>query len=270
MTMTGRSLARLAVAFIATLALAACSAAGNANDDGSAGQSGSAGNPGGSGGGGSTGGGSAGSTSTAGAGGETSSTGGGGSSGSSGSSGSIGSIGSTAGTGGTVSTGGSPDAGTSGDGAAAAGDAATGTAPLTQFLRIIQVTTVQSGTTVSISIDGTKNHNGAIHAAQALMMRIHVRPDTGWVAHPTVAELHMLTATTDVTLVSAPRTITGASTAQALDSTFNFDVTAAQVTTDLKFSVALRDPTGMAETPPPAIQRALYPRNGTLDTLDAK
>jgi hypothetical protein len=34
--------------------------------------------------------------------------------------------------------------------------------------------------------------------------------------------------------------------------------------------VALRDPTGTPETPPPAIQRALYPRDGTLDVLDAK
>ena len=151
----------------------------------------------------------------------------------------------------------------------ASGDAG---APLTQFLRIIQVTTVQGGQTVSISIDGQKNHNGTIHAAQALTMRIHVRPDTGWVAHLTVAELHLVspsTPSTDVTL-SATRTITGASTAGNLDSTFNFDLTAAQVTKDLRFQVALRDPTGVPETPPPMVQRALYPRDGTLDTLDAQ
>ena len=145
-----------------------------------------------------------------------------------------------------------------------------GQAPLTQFLRIIQVTTVQGTQTVSISIDGQKNHNGAIHAAQALTMRIHVRPDTGWVAHPTVAELHLINPSMDVILVSAPRTITGASTAANLESTFNFDLTAAQVTKDLRFQVALRDPTGVPEDPPPAIQRALYPRDGTLDTLDAQ
>jgi hypothetical protein len=148
------------------------------------------------------------------------------------------------------------------------GGVAPGTAPITQFLRIIQVTTVQGTATVSISIDGQKQHNGAIHAGQALVMRIHVRPDTGWVAHPTVAELHLVNAAADVTL-SATRTITGASSAGNLDSTFNFDLTAAQVTKDLKFSVALRDPTGTPANPPPAIQRALYPRDGTFDTLDA-
>ena len=149
------------------------------------------------------------------------------------------------------------------------GDGATGTAPLTQFLRIIQVTTVQGTTTVSISIDGQKNHNGAIHAGEALTMRIHVRPDTGWVAHPTVCELHVVNASMDVTL-SATRTITVASSAADINSTFNFDLTAAQVTKDLKFSVALRDPTGMQPDAPPAIQRALYPRDGTFDTLDAQ
>jgi hypothetical protein len=255
--LSASSRARLALVLFATFGLGACSAGGAAKDDGAAGNTGGAGTTaGGSGGGGSTGGGGA--TATGG-GGATATGGGGGTT-------------STAGSGGTTSSNGGSggtDAGAP-DGASPTGDAATGTAPLTQFLRIIQVTTVQGGTTVSISIDGTKNHNGAIHAAQALMMRIHVRPDTGWVAHPTVAELHMITATTDLTLVSAPRTITGASTAQTLDSTFNFDLTAAQVTADLKFSVALRDPTGTPETPPPAIQRALYPRNGMLDTLDAK
>jgi len=129
---------------------------------------------------------------------------------------------------------------------------------------------VQGTQTVSISIDGQKNHNGAIHAGQALMMRIHVRPDTGWVAHPTVAELHLVAAGLDVILTSAPRTITGASTAGVLDSTFNFDLTAAQVTKDLKFSVALRDPTGSQPDAPPAVQRALYPRDGSSDTLDAQ
>jgi hypothetical protein len=255
---SGSSHARLAFVLFAlsalsTSGLVACGAAGKASGDGGAGTGGSAGTAaGGGGGGGTTGGG--GSTSSPGGTGGTTSTGGGG-----------GGTTSTAGTGGTTAANG----GTGGTDAGAP-DAETGKAPLTQFLRIIQVTTVQGGTTVSISIDGTKNHNGAIHAAQALMMRIHVRPDTGWVAHPTVAELHLVTATTDVVLVSDPRTITGASTAQTLESTFNFDLTAAQVTTDLKFSVALRDPTGTAETPPPAIQRALYPRNGALDTLDAK
>ena len=121
---------------------------------------------------------------------------------------------------------------------------------------------------MSISIDGQKNHNGAIHAGQALMMRIHVRPDTGWVAHPTVAELHLVSPAGDV-ILSSTRTITGASSAGVLDSTFNFDLTAAQVTKDLKFSVALRDPTGTPPDAPPAVQRALYPRDGTLDTLDA-
>ena len=170
--------------------------------------------------------------------------------------------------------GGSPNDGASASAAGvhadAVGDAggAPGTAPLTQFLRIIQVTTVQGTQTVSISIDGQKNHSGAIHAGQALMMRIHVRPDTGWVAHPTVAELHLMSAGMDVTL-SATRTITGASSAPNLESTFNFDLTAAQVTKDLRFEVALRDPTGTPADAPPAIQRALSPRDGTFDTLDA-
>ena len=177
------------------------------------------------------------------------------------------------------SAGDAPDAGMAADGgtdAGVSGDStdASGEAPLTQFLRIIQVTTVQVTTvqgtqTVSISIDGQKSHNGAIHAAQALTMRIHVRPDTGWVAHPTVAELHLINSSTDV-ILSATRTITGASSAANLDSTFNFELTAAQVTKDLRFQVALRDPTGAPEDPPPAIQRALYPRDGTLDTLDAQ
>jgi hypothetical protein len=255
------SRARLTIvlfALSAALGLAACSAAGKASGDGAAGSSGGAGTAAGGSGGGTAGGG--GSTSGTGGTGGTTATGGGGTTATGG-----GGTTATAANGGSAGT----DAGAP-DGASPAGDAATGTAPLTQFLRIIQVTTVQGGTTVSISIDGTKNHNGAIHAAQALMMRIHVRPDTGWVAHATVAELHLLTATTDVTLVSDPRTITGASTAQTLESTFNFDLSATQVTTDLKFSVALRDPTGTPEVPPPAIQRAQYPRNGTLDTLDAK
>jgi hypothetical protein len=127
---------------------------------------------------------------------------------------------------------------------------------------------VQGTQTVSIAIDGTKNHTGTIHAGQALMMRIHVRPDTGWVAHSTVSELHLVDTNLDMIIVSAPRTITGASTAQNLESTFNFDLTAAQVTKTLKFSVALRDPTGVVAIPPPAIQ--LYPRTGMLDTLDAQ
>jgi hypothetical protein len=219
--------------------------AGAGAGSGGAGSTGGAGSLGGAGIGGGAGGGSAGATLTGGA-------------------------GSTAGAGG----GAAPDGGTSNDGGAAdgagsVGDGAPGTAPLTQFLRIIQVTTVQGTTTVSISIDGQKNHSGAIHAGQALTMRIHVRPDTGWVAHPTVAELHLIDAAMDVTL-SATRTITGASSAVDLNSTFNFELTAAQVTTDLKFQVALRDPGGTPADPPPAIQRALYPRDGTLDTLDAK
>lgn len=181
-----------------------------------------------------------------------------------------GGAGSTAGAGG----GAAPDGGTSNDGGAtdgagSVGDGAPGSAPLTQFLRIIQVTTVQGTTTVSISIDGQKNHSGPIHAGQALTMRIHVRPDTGWVAHPTIAELHLVNATMDLTM-STTRTITGASSAVDLDSTFNFELTAPQVTTDLKFEVALRDPGGTPADPPPAIERALYPRDGTLDTLDAK
>jgi hypothetical protein len=158
------------------------------------------------------------------------------------------------------------DGGTSSEGGSE--DGAPGTSPLTQFLRIIQVTTVQGAQTVSIAIDGTKNHNGTIHAGQALMMRIHVRPDTGWVAHPTVAELHLVDTGLDMIVVSAPLTITGASTAQNLGSTFNFDLTAAQVTKTLKFGVALRDPTGVAQISPPAVQ--LYPRTGMLDTLDAQ
>jgi hypothetical protein len=40
------------------------------------------------------------------------------------------------------------------------------TAPLPQFLRVIQVTTVQGTQTVSIAIDGTKNHSGTINAEQ--------------------------------------------------------------------------------------------------------
>jgi hypothetical protein len=172
-----------------------------------------------------------------------------------------------------------PDAGSPADGGGAAGahpDASrevgggdTGTAPLTQLLRIIQITSVQGGATVSISIDRQKNHTGPIHAGQALMLRIHVRPDTGWVPHPTNCELHLVNATMDVTL-SATRTITGASSAGVLESTYNFDLTAAQVTKDLQFSVALRDPTGTPADPPPAIQRALYPMTGALDTLDAQ
>jgi hypothetical protein len=243
--------------------------------------------PGGSGGGGhgGSGSGSAGSSSAAGSSASGSGNAGSGSGGSSaGSNGSAGSGGS-GGSGLTTGAGGSghEDGGGQGgsasqsDGGGPAQDAmgdsggvvAPGTAPLTQFLRIIQVTTVQGATTVSISIDGQKQHNGAIHAGQALMMRIHVRPDTGWVAHPTVAELHLINAAADVILTSAPRTITGASSAGVLDSTFNFDLTVAQVTKDLRFSVALRDPTGTPPDAPPAIQRALYPRDGTLDTLDA-
>jgi hypothetical protein len=167
------------------------------------------------------------------------------------------------------SDGGADKDGGASDSTGSVGDEAPGTAPLTKFLRIIQVTTVQGATTVSIAIDGQKNHTGTIHAGQALMMRIHVRPDTGWVAHPTIAELHLVNATMDVTM-TATRTITGASSAVDLQSTFNFDLTANQVTTDLKFQVALRDPGGMPAAPPPAVQLALYPRDGTLDTLDAK
>jgi hypothetical protein len=238
---------------------------------------GGGGNGGGSG---SSGGGSAGSSNVGSGGGSGSSGSGGGSAGSgggnSGGSGSgsgmtSGGAGNGGGSGGGAGT--APDGGLASEGgthADALGDSvgAPGTAPITQFLRIIQVTTVQGTQTVSLSIDGQKQHNGAIHAGQALMMRIHVRPDTGWVAHPTVAELHLINAAADVTL-SATRTITGASSASMLDSTFNFDLTAAQVTKDLKFSVALRDPTGTPPDAPPAIQRALYPRDGTLDTLDA-
>jgi hypothetical protein len=207
----------------------------------------------------------------------TSGTSGAGSNGASGTSGGAGSSAGGAGSGqGTSGQGGSaapPDGGGASDAVVhpdAVGETggAPGTAPLTQFLRIIQVTTVQGAQTVSISIDGQKNHSGAIHAGQALMMRIHVRPDTGWVAHPTVAELHLMGAGMDVTL-SATRTITGASSAPNLESTFNFDLTAGQVTKDLRFQVALRDPTGTAADPPPAVQRALYPRDGTYDTLDA-
>jgi hypothetical protein len=221
--------------------------------------------------------------STAGSGGGTAGSGGAGGSAGAGGGGGGGVAGSGGGAGGGGSGGGGGNAGGGGGGGNAGGagggtaldggvdsSGAPGTAPITEFLRIIQVTTVQGTQTVSISIDGQKNHNGAIHAGQALMMRIHVRPDTGWVAHPTVAELHLVAAGLDVILTSAPRTITGASTAGVLDSTFNFDLTAAQVTKDLKFSVALRDPTGSQPDAPPAVQRALYPRDGTSDTLDAQ
>jgi hypothetical protein len=245
------------------LAAAACGSAAPGGTGASAGTSGG-GSSGNAGSGGSPGGGGSTASAGSGGGGSSGNAGSGGSPGGAGAGGSTGSAGSTAGAGGASA----PDGGVTSDGGTV-GDGAPGTAALTQFLRIIQVTTVQGTTTVSISIDGTKNHTGAIHAGQALMMRIHVRPDTGWVAHPTVAELHLVSASFDVILTSAPRTITGASTAGNLESTFNFDVTAEQVTKDLKFNVALRDPTGTPETPPPAIQRALYPRTGALDTLDA-
>src|SRR6185436_845699 len=149
-------------------------------------------------------------TGAAGGAGTGSATGAGGSSGQAGTAGSAGALGQPDGGGSTPGDagGGAADVVGAPDSATEAGGP--GTAALTQFLRIIQVTTVQGTQTVSISIDGTKNHTGTIHAGQALMMRIHVRPDTGWVPHPTVAELHLVSASADVILVSAARTITGA------------------------------------------------------------
>ena len=127
-------------------------------------------------------------------------------------------------------------------------------------LQAVKIDVVKSGAKVA-------KYNASIVAKRDALVRVYVAPGSGYQARALTGELRLEDNGATKVLVDT-KTMTAASTDDALASTFDFDVSGDLLTKTTKFSVAVRDP----QTGPQQGQTggAQYPADGTTDSLGAE
>ena len=124
----------------------------------------------------------------------------------------------------------------------------------------VAIETVAMYQTVRVGLvaDGAKleTRNAPVIANRPGMIRVFVTPTPDWKQREVIAELHMFAGGAELPLVTLKKTVRRASKEEDLATTFNFQLDAATLTTDLSWSVVLRDIT-------------TYPADGNAEDLGA-
>jgi len=160
------------------------------------------------------------------------------------------------GVGGMVPSGGAPAGGmTGGSAAGTTGGAGTG-APagaLASDVRIKEIALYQA-VKVPLSASGEPviARNAPVIIGKEGLLRVFVEPLSGFSSRMIEVELTLESAEGPAAPQTAMKMVSSASSDAELESTINFDIPGDQVTSDLKYSVALRDPAQGSGTVDPA------------------
>ncbi|MBK6462617.1 MAG: hypothetical protein IPF92_16640 [Myxococcales bacterium] len=108
-------------------------------------------------------------------------------------------------------------------------------------------------------------------AGRDALLRVYVKPEAGWSAKPVTARLKLVTESptgTFTKLLSATKTVSGASTEADLESTLNVPIPGAFLQQEARYVVVLNEAGG---TPPSAAPSpARFPQDGALAPLGAR
>ncbi len=162
------------------------------------------------------------------------------------------------------------DTGVSGDGGAPGEDAPIPTdgLELTKGLGIKEIAVFQ-GPKVTIAADGAAvtSRKAPVIVGRPGILRVYVEPAGDWAPREVVATLTLNGGGSTKTLTEK-KTVSGASTDQNLDSTFNFQLALDDVAGDTSYSVSLKTAPGQPSSG--GSDRAQHPADGSADPMGAK
>ena len=158
-----------------------------------------------------------------------------------------------------------PDAGGGGtDAGGGGGDGSTGptTAPLSRDLQIDHITMFQATAAILEQSGSVPSPlNAPVIAGRDGLIRVYVNLGSLWTPHQVTATLQLNTGGMDQTPINVSLTPSVDSSDDASGSTFDFPLTGAQITDDLKYSVAIRDSSAPSQADDST--GAWYPSDGT-------
>lgn len=141
-------------------------------------------------------------------------------------------------------------------------------APLVTGLSIAEIAIFQ-GVKIDLVKDGAalETRNAPVVAGRPALVRVYVKPQTGWASKKVTAELRLESGSKKFPLVRDTKSISGASTDEDVTSTFNLEIPEGELTPDTTFQVALTSPDG---APPKGDSAAQFPRDGSQARLSAE
>lgn len=141
-------------------------------------------------------------------------------------------------------------------------------APLVTGLAIADIAIFQ-GVKVDLVKAGAavRTRNAPVVAGRPALVRVYVKPQSGWTSKKVTAELRLESGSKKFPLVRDSKSISGASTDEDVTSTFNLEIPAEELTPDATFQVALTAPDGV---PPKGQSSAQFPSDGSQARLSAE
>jgi hypothetical protein len=166
-----------------------------------------------------------------------------------------------------------PDSGGGGNDASSGGDddgsvAVPGGTPLSRDLQIDHISMFQA--TAAIMEKGgsvPSPVNAPVLVGRDGVLRVYVNLGSSWQPHQVTCTLQLNTGGVDQAPINVNLTPSAASSDDTPGSTFDFPLTAAQITADLQYSVAIRDTTMPAQADDST--GAWYPSDGTEAAANA-
>lgn len=142
--------------------------------------------------------------------------------------------------------------------------------PLVAGLSITEVAFFQ-GVKVSVVKDskavGASKRNAPVVSNRPAFVRVYVSPTSGYKRGSVVAELRLVDGTTRLPVVKDTKTISGDSSDDVVDSTFNFEVPAESLPPGVSYQVLLTAKDGAV---PQGANEARFPYDGGVQTLDVQ
>ena len=130
---------------------------------------------------------------------------------------------------------------------------------------------VYQGSSVPVVTSGKAiakaSRNSPVVVGRDALVRVFVSPGSGFTSKSVAAELRLVSGTTRLATIKDTKTIKTDSTEASPDSTFNFDVPAADLPAGVTYQVFLTDPSG---TVPSGTSTARFPNAGGVQDLQAE
>jgi len=142
--------------------------------------------------------------------------------------------------------------------------------PLVDGLAITEVAFLQ-GVKVSVAADGkaivASKRNAPVVVGRPGLVRVYVKPGTGYAAGEVTAELRLVDGTTRLPILRDTKTITKASLDEDTKTTFNFEVPATSLPAGVTYQVFLTAKNGTVAT---GSNDARFPKDGGVQDLEAE
>ncbi len=128
----------------------------------------------------------------------------------------------------------------------------------------VKVDVVKSGKLVA-----TSSRNAPVVASRPALVRVYVKPGSGWRAREVTAEVRLVVGSKKFPVLRQAKTIRAASSDADLDSTFNLEVPGEDLPPGVRFQVALTAADGQA-VPEGTAAKGRFPVDGSLGDLGAQ